>query len=128
MLAETPSHLYPHTYRHTWLPSLAWQPRPSICEHPGLSLHQDGEAKSVTTCATCALLWPQCQESGRERGRPWGQEMPGTKLCPPGSPELPRDPLPITYRVTFLPLWARESRGPTCPLGRKDGNERGCWV
>lgn len=53
---------------------------------------------------------PQGQESGREIGRPWGQEMPGAKMCPPGSPVLPRDPplwdspLFITYRFTFLPL------------------------
>lgn len=62
-------------------------------------------------------------------GRPWGQEMPGTKMCPQCSPgTLWGSPLSITYRFTFLPLWASKSHGPPCPLGRKDENERGCWV
>lgn len=79
----------------------------------------------------CGLLWPQCHKARvwQGDGETLGpgdvthQDVP-TKVpsAPQGS--LWGSSLSITYRFTFLPLWATKSCGPPCALGRKDENER----
>lgn len=59
-------------------------------------------------------------------GTSWGHQTPRAKRhqglrCPHQDPA--EQPLPITYRLSLLPLQAREPHQPSCPLGRKDKSE-----
>jgi len=82
-----PWHRHPHTYRRARLPFLAWQPLSSIHDHPGLSLNEEREEKSVSPCALlCSQCrtGPQCHKARRLAGRwedPGVTQAPSTRRC-----------------------------------------------
>lgn len=81
VVAETPWYRDSQTYRRARLPFPAWQPL-SIHDHPGLSLDEEGEKKSVSPCV---LLCPQCRTGvtvpWTRQGDPGVSQTPSTRRC-----------------------------------------------